>query len=72
MRLTFIIPDEKEDKFKDAFLCIHPVPEDKTIQEDKWIKRCIKNMIYSVYEQGVQQLFRAQNKPVYDEGIVEE
>ena len=68
MQIIFTISNEKVDEFKSAFLQIYPVPEDAN--ENQWIKRCIRRMIFSVYEQGKQQIFREQNKPVYDENII--
>ena len=70
MQITFTISDEKISEFKSAFLQIYPVPEDTN--ENQWIKRCIKRMIFSVYEQGKQQIFFEQNKPVYDENIIKD
>jgi len=69
MQITFTIPDEKVKEFKGAFLRIYPVPED--MNENMWIKQCIKRMIYSVYEQGKQQLFQEQNKPTYNRDIIQ-
>ena len=75
MQITFTIPDNKIDEFKSAFLQIYPVPapidEEEPIDTNVWIKRCVKRMIFSVYEQGRQKIFREQNKPTFDEGIVQ-
>lgn len=68
MQITFTISNEKVKEFKTAFLQIYPVPEDTN--ENLWIKKCIKRMIFSIYEQGKQQIFLEQNKPIYDENII--
>ena len=69
MQITFTIPTEKVEKFKSAFLKIYPVPENTN--ENLWIKQCIKHMIFSIYEQGKQQIFFEQNKPTYDKDIIQ-
>jgi len=87
MQIIFTISDDKVDEFKNAFLRIYPIPsiadeseEDELATEesianknveDEWIKKCIKKMIFSVYEQGHEQIIREQNKPIYDEDIIE-
>ncbi len=58
--ITYNIPDEKIDQFKQGFLKYHPVPVDEEgapkMTEVAWIKKWGQNQFISAYKAGMRQL----------------
>lgn len=59
-QIVINIPDDKVEKFKEAFLAVRPIPIDEsgnpTMVPNAWIQSCGKFFYFHTYQQGIRKL----------------
>lgn len=71
--VTYTIPDEKFDEFKEAFIRAKPVPLDDDrnpiMSENEWIKEWGRRAMFAIFSRGREELHRDTMQAI-DENIV--